>query len=170
MIIVASIAVILFTILCLLGMILHFGFKYYLNVNDNINKVISTFEVYLAILTFHMEKSYEIIYKEKVLPYSLESIKLDIPEQQRISKDFASLTLKMIGKNVKDCLVSVYGDEETLIFNIMQFFTEKMEKDEIYKSARDNLVFGEEDKDFIEKLFSDSTANRGNMTTNIRGL
>lgn len=101
---------------------------------------VTNFESYMAIFIYHMERAYEIIYKEKILIYSLEGMKLSENEFQVASKDFANLVLKMIGPNVKDSLISLYGDEDTLFFNMFEFFSSKFEKDEVYKASLDNIM------------------------------
>jgi hypothetical protein len=88
-----------------------------------------------------MERAYEIIYKEKVLIYSLEGTRVNKDQFEAISKDFANLVLKMIGSTVKSSLESLYGDEKTLLFNIIEFFNNKFENDEIYKTATNNIIF-----------------------------
>ncbi len=94
----------------------------------------------MAVFIYHMERAYEIIYKEKILIYSLEGMRLSESEFQAASKDFATLVLKMIGPNVKESLADLYGDEETLLFNIMEYFSSKFENDEVYKSSLDNII------------------------------
>ena len=113
---------------------------------------VTNFESYLAILVYHMEKAYEITYKDKVMIYSIEGMKLNEEQFQMISKQYASLVLKMIGSNVKDSLVDLYGDEQTLLFNILEYFSSKYETDEVFKASTENLIFGEDTGDFWSKL------------------
>lgn len=113
----------------------------YIKIRDTkLGGCITNFESYMAVFVYHMERAYEIIYKERILIYSLEGMKLSESEFQAASKDFATLVLKMIGPNVKEALIDLYGDEETLLFNIMEYFSSKFENDEVYKSSLDNII------------------------------
>ena len=60
----------------------------------------------------------------------------------------ANLVLKMIGPNLKNEMTKIYGDEETLFFNIIEFFNSKYEEDEIQKSATDRIM----NRDDLESL------------------
>jgi hypothetical protein len=128
---------ILFVIL-LLGVII-----YYLD-NFRFFKIVTNFEQYATVLEYYMQKAYEIIYKDRILIYSLEALKINDIDFNIVSKDFALLTFKLMGPNLKDEFVNLYGNEETLIFNLMEYFNRKFEDDEIRKKAEDNLVNNEE--------------------------
>lgn len=125
--------------------IMDFFIKYLKLHNEYSIDKIKNFEGYATILAYHMDKSYEIIHKEKILVYSLEAIRLSEEQFSSATKSYATLVLKMLGPNLKEALVSLYGDEATLLFNIMEFFNYKYERDEIYKTASDNLMAGEND-------------------------
>ena len=115
---------------------------------------IVNFDSYLAILHYHMEKAYEIIYKDKIMIYSMESMRMNEDQYNAVSKQFAALVIKMIGSNVRDALVRLYGDDHTLLFNILEYFSSKYESDEIYKSSTDNLMADQDSKDFWTKLLT----------------
>ena len=102
-------------------------------------QAIMNFEHFAAILYFHMERAYEIIYKDRIVIYSIEGVKLTELQYQIVSKDFVILVLKMVGPNIKKNLVELYGDDKTLMFNIMEYFNTRFEHDEIYKTSEDNI-------------------------------
>lgn len=132
---------ILFSCLTVILISLMFFSLQYIKIRDHrLSGCITNFESYIAIFIYHMERAYEIIYKEKILIYSLEGMRLSESEFQTASKDFASLVLKMIGPNIRESLIDLYGDEETLLFNIMEYFSSKFENDEVYKSSLDNII------------------------------
>lgn len=107
-------------------------------------QVITNFESYSAVLQFVMEKSYDITFKDKLLVYSVEGMKIDDKQFGLYSKDFGSLVLKMMGPRLRSELTYVFGDEETLLFNIIDFFNTKYENDEIRKSQQEKLMNPEE--------------------------
>jgi len=100
---------------------------------------IKNFESYAAVLEYHMKKCYDIIYKDKILIYSLEAVKINDEEFNNASKEFALLVLKIIGPNLKNEFIELYGDEETLIFNLIEYFNTNFENDEIREKSRQNM-------------------------------
>jgi len=109
------------------------------NRNRVINKI-EKFESYVAILEYHMKKAYDIIYKDKILIYSLEAVKINDIEFNVVSKDFAVLVMKLIGDNLKEEFIELYGTEETFIFNLIEYFNSRFENDEIREKARENIM------------------------------
>jgi len=109
------------------------------NRNRVINKI-EKFESYVAILEYHMKKAYDIIYKDKILIYSLEAVKINDIEFNVVSKDFAVLVMKLIGDNLKEEFIELYGSEETFIFNLIEYFNSRFENDEIREKARENIM------------------------------
>jgi hypothetical protein len=87
-----------------------------------------------------MKKAYDIIYKDKILIYSLEAVKINDIEFNIVSKDFAILVMKLIGDNLKEEFVELYGNEETFIFNLIEYFNNRFENDEIREKARENIM------------------------------
>lgn len=110
-----------------------------LKIDEKLN-CIKNYDHFLAILNYHMEKAFDIIYKEKVLAYSLEAMKINENQFRTISRDFGVLVLKMIGPSLTNSFVSMYGNEETLLFNIMEYFNTRFENDEIYKTSSSMLL------------------------------
>jgi len=132
---------ILYIYLLALLIITFIGIVIFIDYSDKIrrsNKV-KNFDLYITVLEYHMKKAYDIIYKDKILIYSLEATKIDDSEFNIASKEFALLVLKMIGPNLKDEFVDLYGDEETLIFNLIEYFNTNFENDEIREKAKQNI-------------------------------
>jgi len=57
-----------------------------------------------------------------------------------ISQDFIKLVIKLIGPNLHIEFKSLYGNEETFIFNLIEFFNTRYEDDEIRKHSLDNIT------------------------------
>ncbi len=102
-------------------------------------EIINQFDKLIAILHYNMNKAYDIIYKENIFIYSLEAVKISDIQFQQTGKDFCKLVLKLCGPNIKDNLILLFGNEETLFFNMFEFFNKKYEEDEIYKTTTNNL-------------------------------
>jgi hypothetical protein len=115
----------------------------YLDIREK-KKLIRNFDHIHAVLTFHMEGAYETIHKDNILIYSLDGIKPDEKEIDKLSHEFVKLTLKLTGPNMIQTFIDLYGDEETLFFVMLDYFNRKFEDDEIRASALENLQNSEE--------------------------
>lgn len=122
--------------------LLIFFLKNKMNINkDKLNiERIEKFPSYLTLLQNYMDAAYNIIYKERIMVYSIEASKLSENELDTVAKDYISLTLKFIGPILTNEFVKLYGDIDTLYFVIGQKFYEKYEDDKIREGATDNVM------------------------------
>jgi hypothetical protein len=107
--------------------------------------LIEKFDHMHAVLTFHMDAAYETIHKDNILVYSLDGVKPREEDIDLLSKEFVKLTMKLCGPNIFELMMDLYGDEETLFFVMMDYFSRRFEDDEIRASAIDNIQEGNED-------------------------
>ena len=107
-------------------------------------KLIENFDHIHAILTFHMEGSYETIHKDNILVYSLDGVKPSEDDITKISHEFVKLTMRLAGANMMDTFIRLYNDEDTLFFVMLDFFNRRFEDDEIRAQAIDNIQQGED--------------------------
>ena len=112
--------------------------------NKKVYQIISNFESYNAALQFIMKKSYDITYKDKLLVYSMEATRINDKQFGVVSKDFANLTLKIMGPRLRKEFLYMFGDEETLFFNLVDYFNTTYENDEIRKDQQEKLMNSEE--------------------------
>ena len=120
---------------------------------------IKNFNSYIVVLHYYMERAYEIIYKENILIYSMEGMRVTEEQFNDASKKFASFVIRMIGPNLKESYVSFYGDERTFYFNIMEFFNYKYESDELVKATSKNIMDFDSSGDNKENLQSISATD-----------
>lgn len=100
---------------------------------------IKGFTDYLSVLEYHMNKAYELIHKDRILVYSLEGMRVKDDEFNSISQDFVKLVLKFIGPSLQNDFVIFYGDEDTFIFNMVEYFNTRYEEDSIRKQTMDEI-------------------------------
>ncbi len=110
------------------------------NNKKRITDKVKSFDLYIFVLEYHMKKAYEIVYKDKIFIYSLEGLKINDQEFNSASKEFVLLVFKMIGPKLKEEFEELYGDEETLIFNIIEYFNNTFENDQIREQAKENIL------------------------------
>lgn len=138
------ISLLLFIILFVVIFFLWFDYQE----KSSIHKKIINFNSYIAVLEYYMQKAYDIIYKDRILIFSLEATKINDKEFDIVTKDYVYLVLKLIGPSLKEEFINLYGDEQTFIFNIVEYFNSRYETDAIREKAKEN-IFTEEEK----KLF-----------------
>ena len=109
-------------------------FMYYIRLRH-----IKDFADYVAVLEFHMNKAYDIIHKDRILVYSLEATRLPDSEFETITHDFVNLVLKFIGPSLTQDFTTFYGNEDTFIFNMVEYFNTRYEEDSIRKQTIDEM-------------------------------
>jgi len=87
-----------------------------------------------------MEKAYDMIHKDRILVYSLEAQRLKESEIDVVSKDFITLTQKLIGPRLQKEFVFLYGNYETFAFIMAEYFSTRYEDDEIRKSSVSEMM------------------------------
>ena len=119
----------------------------------NVEKI-KAFDSYLAFLHYHMERSYDIVHKDQILLYSIEGIKLEEQKLELAAKHFIRITLDFIGPIMKQELIDLYGDEETLLLNISEFFSTKYEDDAIRDESIQGIMGNNDNSisDDVQKL------------------
>jgi len=103
-------------------------------------ETVKNFTSYASILVYHMEKAYELIHKDRILIYSLEATKLPDKEFERVTKEFIALSIKMLGPKLVKDLSYLYGNEQTLLFNMTDYFNTRYEEDEIRKGTIEEMM------------------------------
>lgn len=111
------------------------------NTKNEINlQRIDKFPSYLSLLEHYTDLSYQIIYKERIMVYSIEASRLPENELNAVARDFISLTLKFLGPNLTNEFIKLYGDAETLYFVIGQKFYLWYEDDKIREGSTDDMM------------------------------
>jgi len=101
---------------------------------------VKNFEDYTKTLEHFMGKSYDIIYKDRILIFSIEATKIDDKELRIVLKDYLYLTLKLLGPTLTEEYVALYGNRETLYFIITEYFNTRFEDDEIRKDSMETMM------------------------------
>ena len=103
-------------------------------------------EQYMKVLDYYMEKAFDIIYKDRILVYSISGTKPDEEDIKKNSIDFAKLTLKLLGSTLTEEFSYLYGNEETFMFIIIEYFNTKAEHDEIKQASINQIMEGSDNE------------------------
>lgn len=101
---------------------------------------IKNFADYRAVLEYHMEKSYDIIHKDRILVYSLEATHIPDKEFNETTLAFMRLVVRMLGPVLYQEYLELYGNEDTFYFLLGDYFNARYENDEIRKNSLDTLT------------------------------
>jgi len=101
---------------------------------------IKNFAEYRAVLEYHMEKSYDIIHKDRILVYSLEATHIPDKEFNETTQAFMKLVVRMLGPVLYEEYLDLYGNEDTFYFLLGDYFNARYENDEIRKNSLDSLT------------------------------
>jgi hypothetical protein len=98
------------------------------------------FTQYVGILEYFMEKAYEMVYKDRILIFSMEATKPSEKDLDVIVQDFVRLVQKFLGPTFQKELINMYGNRETFIRNIVEYFNTKFEGDKIREASLENIA------------------------------
>jgi len=101
---------------------------------------IEKYESYVIILDYFCKKAYDLIYKDKIMIYSLEATGLNDMQYKVVSKDFCNLVLRFLGPNLITEFSGFFGNDQILMFNIMEYFNTNYEGDKIKEQATENMM------------------------------
>lgn len=97
---------------------------------------------YVATLDYYMEKAFDIIYKDRILIYSIEGTKPTDEDIRKNSIDFSKLTMDLLGPMLVEEFVFLYGNEETLYMVMVEYFNTRAETDEIKQESINHIMEG----------------------------
>jgi hypothetical protein len=105
------------------------------------------FQTYISILTYHMEKAYDIVHKDKILIFSIEATRPNEKDIDVAVKEFCRLTIKFLGPMLYRELKNLYGTDDVLLFIMVEYFNSQYESDEIRSASVDNLTSNKDQLD-----------------------
>ena len=129
-------------IICIAGLVTGICVGFALSIYHYIKRFyyIKHFKEYVSVLEYNMDRAYDIVHKDKILTYSLDAYRIPEEDIEGITAEFGRLVQKFIGPSLLKEFVQLYGDEDTFIFVVLDYFNRRYEEDEIRKSAMDNLT------------------------------
>lgn len=123
--------------------------------DNRIHNMVKEFPAYFAVLTFHMEKSYDMIYNDRIMIYSMEATKPNIEIIKDLMRDFTKLTIKLLGTKMFEQLSYLYGGDSSLLLIMNEYFSTRFEGDEIRQTATNRLMDKETKEPSLTSVLND---------------
>ena len=117
-------------------------FKYLFG-NRKRETIIKNYESYTAVLHYNMDRAYERIHKDHILVYSLDATTLSDDDYRKASLEFIKLVEKLLGPNLTKEMVFMFGNYETFVFNLAEYFDKRYDEDEIRKTSLNEVMENE---------------------------
>jgi len=128
----------LFALVILSGALLWYAISY--KSYQKRQSYVDNFTSYMSVLNYYMEKAFDMIYKDRILVFSVEGTRPSSEEFNTYSKDFCKLVFRMLGPTLLKEFTFLFGNEETLIFLVTEYFNTKSENDEIRQASLDQIM------------------------------
>ena len=103
--------------------------------------LMNKYKTILELYTYFLEQSYDIIYSDQLIAYTSSGVtKLPKEELETIERNFVKVTLDIMGYRNEQLLMQFFGDEKTLINNILIYFRRKLQSDQIAKLINNKIT------------------------------
>ncbi len=123
----------LLIVMCLLLMTRHLSYQ-------KRQSYVVNFDFYIKVLEYNLEKAFDLIYKDRILVFSMSATSPKEEDFKKYTTDFSTLVLKLLGPTLVKEFTFLYGDIDTLIFTIVEYFNARSETDEIKQASLDQLM------------------------------
>ena len=130
------------SIICIVIILLIVCFNFIYKILRYIKRLnyIKHISLYISVLDYHMDKAYDMIHKDRILAYSLDAYRVPDEDYETISQDYIRLVNKYIGPTLLREFLQLYGNEDSFLFILLEYFSKRYEEDEIRKTAMDGLT------------------------------
>jgi len=107
--------------------------KWYLK-TKNRQFLISHYPQIIAIYDRARDSAYQKVYREKVLVQSASGFKIGQEELIELQKEYVNIIFVYCGESIKNDLIEVHGDLDSLVAFLASELIVKIENDEVYTS------------------------------------
>jgi hypothetical protein len=89
--------------------------------------------------------AYQVIYNDQLIAYTTQGMtNIQKDQLETIERNFIKLVLELMGPANEKILVDFFGDRKVLINNVVLYFRQRLENDEISKLLRSKMAVSNE--------------------------
>ena len=98
------------------------------------------YKIILSLLDHFLKTSYQVIYNDQIIAYTSQGLtNIQKDQLETIERNFIKLTIDIMGPRNKQLLIDFLGGQEVLIKNIVLYFRQRLERDEITKAIQSRM-------------------------------
>jgi len=86
---------------------------------------------YQQLFGYYLDMAYETIWKTQIVGYYNEGLKPSGSERETMTRNFCKSVVELMGPKLEKYFVEFFGSEEALWANIINFFDNRLDTDEI---------------------------------------
>ena len=104
--------------------------------------LLNKYKTIIEMFTYFLDKAYSVIYNDQLIVYTSSGINKSLPKEEieTIERNFIKLSIELMGKENEKTVRSFYGDESTMINNMLIFFRQKLESDTLAKLFSEKIT------------------------------
>lgn len=97
--------------------------------------IVSQYSTYEDILEKRSNEAFNIVYKDRIAAFSASAYRVNDEDLDGICKEFIQVTLKLLGTNLTEDFILLFGDVSTLFYWLSQKFDVLYENDNLREIA-----------------------------------
>jgi len=102
---------------------------------------LNKYKIILALLDHFLKISYSVIYNDQIIAYTSQGLtNIQKDQLETIERNFIKLSLEVMGSENEKLFVRFYSSRNVLIKNIIFYFRQRLEQDEISKVLRTKMT------------------------------
>lgn len=100
--------------------------------------LLNKYKIVIELFDYFLNMAWNVIYSDQLIAFTSEGITKGLPKEEieTIERNFIKLTLEIMGNRNEEMITSFFGDESTMINNMLIFFRSKLEGDTLAAIVR----------------------------------
>jgi len=99
------------------------------------------YKIILSLLDHFLKTSYQVIYNDQLIAYTSQGLtNVQKDQLETIERNFIKLSLEIMGSENEKLFTEFYSRRSVLIKNIIFYFRQRLEQDEISKVLRTKMT------------------------------
>ena len=96
----------------------------------------------ITLFEYFLNKSYETLYEDDLITYMTNGVQPMSQERETLERNYIKSSLMYMGKKNVNLFRDFFGDNETLIINIIRFMRKKLNEDGLTKIIQEQQDLG----------------------------
>lgn len=99
------------------------------------------YKIVLELLDHFLKTTYTVIYNEQLIAYTSQgTTNVQKDQLETIERNFIKLSIEIMGPLNESIMIDFFGTRQAMIHNIVLYFRQRLEQDEISKALRTKMT------------------------------